>query len=139
MDISMIRLLAYLHYNGDEQKATEAVSWALKGREDKSVMRTGKAALQNVSDAAWRVYDAYPSSDSNNENRSTRKGEADLQRIERMLNSGHSEEELIRCIEDEKSRGRWLRNFSSFLQNLSDMEDETGHQQESNATKEIWQ
>lgn len=123
-DNSLLRLLAYLHCDGDEAKAEKAVEWALKDRDDKSFKRMGKTALQDISEAAWRIYNAYPATDVNNKGRSTRKGHADLQRIEKMLNSGYSEDELMKAIEEEKCRGQWLRNFSLFLQNLPVSQDD---------------
>ena len=75
------------------------------------------------------IYQAYPSRDPNNGNRPTGKGQKDKATIKRLLTNGeYTKDQLLTIIRLEvKSReetGAYLRNFSTFLNNLPDFEDE---------------
>ena len=75
------------------------------------------------------IYDEYPTRDANNGNRPTGKGQRDKATIKRLLDEGkYSKDELLQIIRQEvKTRtetGAFLRNFSTLLNNLPDIEDE---------------
>lgn len=75
------------------------------------------------------IYDEYPSRDPNNGNRPTGKGQRDKSTIKRLLDDGkYTKDELLQIIRQEvKTRtetGAFLRNFSTLLNNLPDIEDE---------------
>lgn len=118
MEIALLRLLAYMNYKGDEEKANKAVEWALKSETNKSPKKPRKASTTAYNEDVWAVYDAYPATDPNNNGRSTYKGEKNLKQIEELLKSGKTKEELLKAIEYATSGGQWLKNFETFLNNL---------------------
>ena len=74
------------------------------------------------------IYGCYPSRDPNNGNRPTGKGQKDRNTIKRLLAEGkYTKDELIQIITQEvKTRnetGSYLRNFSTLLANLPDIEE----------------
>jgi len=74
------------------------------------------------------VYNAYPSRDANNGNRPTGKGQKDKQHIRNLLAKGkYTKEQLLALIRQEvdtrEETGAYLRNFSTFLNNMPDLEE----------------
>lgn len=74
------------------------------------------------------VYASYPSKDVNNGGRPLGKGQKDKQIIKSLLtDGGYSKDELLQLIKQEvtarQETGAYLRNFSTFLHNLPDLED----------------
>ena len=67
------------------------------------------------------IYDAYPTRDPRNGNRSLGKCAKDKQRI-RVLLRQYTKEDILLAIESEikenEDAGKWLKNFSTFLNNL---------------------
>lgn len=76
------------------------------------------------------IYASYPSKDPNNGGRPTGKGQKDKATIKSLLGEGgYSKDELLQLIKQEvttrQETGAYLRNFSTFLHNLPDLEDGT--------------
>lgn len=74
------------------------------------------------------VYQAYPTTDPNNGNRPTGKGQKDKATIKRLIANGeYTKDQLLTIIKKEvESRGEsgaYLRNFSTFLNNLPDIDE----------------
>lgn len=69
------------------------------------------------------VYRAYPTHDPNNNDRRVAKSSKDKEKIRRLLENGHSKEELLDLIAKTKEDGRWLKDLSTFLNNLPDFGD----------------
>jgi len=71
------------------------------------------------------IYAAYPTRDPSNKNRSLGKCDKDKQRI-RLLLRKYTKDQLLEAINAEimenVSNGKWLRNFSTFLNNIPDVE-----------------
>ena len=78
-------------------------------------------------DDVLAIYAAYPARDPSNQNRSLCKCSKDKQRI-RLLLRMYTKEELLQAIESEIKEnidtGKWLKNFSTFLNNLPDIHDD---------------
>lgn len=75
------------------------------------------------------IYQAYPTRDINNGNRPTSKGQKDKATIKRLLTNGeYTKDQLLtlikREVESREETGAYLRNFSTFLNNLPDLEEE---------------
>ena len=69
------------------------------------------------------IYQAYPSHDPINGNRSTGKSVKDKNRI-RALILRYGKDYILETIKQElkeNERGKWLKNFSTFLNNLPDI------------------
>lgn len=69
------------------------------------------------------VYRAYPTKDPNNNDRRIAKSAKDKEKIRRLLENGHTKEELLDLIQKTKEDGRWLKDFSTWLNNLPDFSD----------------
>jgi len=69
------------------------------------------------------VYRAYPTKDPNNSNRRIGKSSSDKDKIRRLLENGHTKEELLNLIRLTTEDGRWLKDFSTWLNNLPDFSD----------------
>lgn len=72
------------------------------------------------------IYRAYPSRDAANKNRRTGKSLADKDLIRRRLKT-YTKEQIMEAIDDEveeNKHGKWLKNFSTFLNNLPDIHDD---------------
>lgn len=72
------------------------------------------------------IYRAYPSRDAANNNRRTGKSLSDKDLIRRRLNT-YTKEQIMAAIDnevEENKHGKWLKNFSTFLNNLPDLQDE---------------
>lgn len=123
-DVTLLRLLAYMYY-GDEETANKAVNWALNGEGSESMPKRTKVKRRDFNEDVWAVFNAYPDTDINNDGRSTNKGEANLKKIEILLKSGYHKDELIDLINIEVSSGKWLRNFTTFLNNLPIVGEQT--------------
>ena len=69
------------------------------------------------------VYRAYPTHDPNNNDRRIAKSSKDKDKIRRLLENGHTKEELLDLIQKTKEDGRWLKDLSTWLNNLPDFTD----------------
>lgn len=69
------------------------------------------------------IYAAYPTKDPNNSNRRVGKSAKDKDKIRKLLEEGHTKEELLDLIEKTKTDGRWLKDLSTWLNNLPDFDD----------------
>lgn len=73
------------------------------------------------------IYAAYPTRDPRNGNRSLGKCAKDKQRIRALLRK-YSKEEILFAIESEieenEDVGKWLKNFSTFLNNMPEVVSE---------------
>ena len=69
------------------------------------------------------IYQAYPTHDQANNNRSLGKSLANKKKIKTLLKT-YTKEEILAAINEEleeNKRGKWLKNFSTFLNNLPDV------------------
>lgn len=87
------------------------------------------AKTRNGGDAdVEEVYQAYPTTDPNNGGRPTGKGQKDKATIKRLLANGeYTKDQLLliikREVESREESGAYLRNFSTFLNNLPDLDE----------------
>lgn len=70
------------------------------------------------------IYLAYPTKDPNNSNRRVGKTSSDKDRIRRLLENGHTKEELLDLIQRTIEEGHWLKDLGTWLRNLPDFSDE---------------
>ena len=70
------------------------------------------------------IYKAYPTHDPAMNNRDLGKSLADKKKIKRLLRT-YTKEDILAAIDSElwqnKNNGKWLKNFSTFLNNLPDI------------------
>lgn len=69
------------------------------------------------------IYAAYPTKDPNNDNRRVGKSAKDKDLIRRLLENGHTKEELLDLIRQTVESGRWLKDLGTFLRNLPDFNE----------------
>ena len=104
------------------------LSLTLKEKEkekDSYSSKEGKKEKNNIfDDSVEKIYAFYPGKDLNNNNRSTGKGFKNKEQINKLLKTGLTEDVLIKTIEiyfeNCRSSGSYLKNFSTFLNNLPD-------------------
>lgn len=108
----------YDRYGGNGNASASASSSASLGEEECEKKGT-------VTQEVEEIYTLYPTRDGNNGNRSTGKCSKDKERIRKHLKT-KPKDELRRIIElyvaDCKKSGAYLKNFSTFLNNLPDPE-----------------
>ena len=94
-----------------------------EGYEEQRAKRVRDASPIDEDDVL-AIYAAYPARDPSNQNRSLCKCAKDKQRI-RLLLRMYTKEELLQAIESEIKEnidtGKWLKNFSTFLNNIPDL------------------
>lgn len=77
------------------------------------------------------IYRAYPSRDPANGNRRTGKSLSNKDIIRRKL-ATYTKEEIMAAIKAEldenRTRGKWLKNFGTFLNNLPDLQEDQPEQ-----------
>ena len=69
------------------------------------------------------IYKAYPTKDPNNGNRRVGKSASDKERIRRLLENGHTKEELLELIKRTTEDGHWLKDLGTWLNNLPDFSE----------------
>lgn len=113
-----------------EQNGYAVEEVLLKWKDDVDRIWPSTAKAKRGADAdVEEVYQAYPTRDANNGNRPTGKGQKDKSTIKRLLTSGdYTKDQLLtiikREVESREETGAYLRNFSTFLNNLPDLEEE---------------
>lgn len=95
---------------------------------EKQRPKTAKPSVKVMDDDVEEIYAAYPSRDPGNGNRSLGKSLKDRDRIRRLLSIVPKEKILAAInteLEESHTTGKWLKNFSTFLNNLPDLSGET--------------
>lgn len=86
-----------------------------------------KVSTRYTLDDIDEIYNAYPTRDERNNGRSTGKSLANKKRIKSLLNT-YTKGEILAAIDAElhenRVNGKWLKNFSTFLNNLPDVREE---------------
>lgn len=114
--------------DADDDYVKSIMIWAYGCDPDEKIPRA--AAKKTVSDAdILEVYETYPSKDITNRGRVCRTS-ADKKKIKAIIGSGReTKDTLIAKIKQElnerSSSGSYLRNLSTLLNNLPDLENET--------------
>jgi hypothetical protein len=119
--------LASIH---SEQNGLAVEEVLAKWIETAEVMWPETKTKRSSSADVEEIYAAYPSKDANNGGRPLGKGQKDKATIKALLTEGgYSKDELLQLIKQEvtarQDTGAYLRNFSTFLHNLPDLEDGT--------------
>lgn len=83
----------------------------------------GEKAQEIPQEDIDEVYKAYPTKDPNNNNRRVGKSSKDKEKIRKLLENGHTKDELLDLIRKTKDDGHWLKDLSTFLNNLPDFGD----------------
>ena len=113
MEYLLLRLVADTLQTGEEELYQEY-------QEQRPKTRTGTEIREKDVD---EIYNAYPTSDPINGNRSTGKSLKDRGRIRALL-SKYPKKYILDAINneiEENKKGKWFRNFSTFLNNLPDI------------------
>lgn len=113
------RLMAF-EIAGNFEEAEELLSWAAKGV---SVKPTAQITdEQNESEVVDYLYSLYPTK-CPNRNCSTGKCARDKQRLARMLKTTTAdkiEQAILLYVKECKENGSYMKNFSTFLNNIPD-------------------
>ena len=111
-------------YGGDATVADILHRWDKKANELwPRTTEKGEKAPDIPQEDIDEVYRAYPTRDPNNNNRRIAKSSKDKDKIRRLLENGHTKEELLDLIQKTKEDGRWLKDLSTWLNNLPDFTD----------------
>ena len=112
-----------------EQNGYAVEEILLKWKDDVERLWPSTAKRKQGADSdVEEIYAAYPTKDPNNGNRPTSKGQKDKNTIKRLLANGeYTKDQLLTLIKSEvegrMETGAYLRNFSTFLNNLPDLEE----------------
>ena len=125
-------IATFLSKQKGEKRTPEEIIEDAAGKVSKPEKRTPSVGLPYDIEAVERIYALYPSkTDTPEGQRSTGKCFKDKERIGRLLRT-HTPEQIENAIKKyvEEQAGMYLKNFSTFLNNLPEYEQEPKPQDE---------
>lgn len=119
---ALVRTLALSISQGNRDAAEEIVKWAYE-RDDVLFVDQAPIIVSNEPKITFsadvdEIYNAYPTKDYRNNGRLTHKGGKNKKQIEKLLKAGISKQHILNCIQAVTDDSSYLKDFTTFLNNL---------------------